>query len=89
MLKIETIATVTYTCELSDEEERQIIQYIKDNPNRFEFMNEEEQIILAINVLYDESKLDLYDAYVESDFCTEEVRWSEFESRSAQEILNT
>lgn len=89
MLKIETIATVTCTCELSDEEERQIIQYIKDNPNRFEFMDEEEQIILAINVLYNENKLDLYDTYVESDFCTEEVRWSEFESRSAQEILNT
>ena len=89
MLKVEVIANVTYTCELSDEDEKKVIKYIKDNPDEFEFVTNEKSILAAVEFLYNNGELDLYNNSVESDFCTEEVRWSEFESRSAQEILNT
>lgn len=88
MLKIEAVATVTYTCELSDEDEEKVVKYIKDNPDEFEFMTDKESILAAVNILYNDSKLDLYDDYVESDFSTEEINWSEFEDKSAKEILN-
>lgn len=88
MLKIEAVATVTYTCELSDEDEEKVVKYIKDNPDEFEFMTDKESILAAVNILYNDSKLDLYDDSVESDFSTEEINWSEFEDKSAKEILN-
>ena len=88
MLKIEAVATVTYSCELSDEDEEKVVKYIKDNPDEFEFMTDKESILAAVNILYNDSKLDLYDDYVESDFSTEEINWSEFEDKSAKEILN-
>lgn len=88
MLKIEAVATVTYTCELSDEDEEKVVKYIKDNPDEFEFMTDKESILAAVDILYNDSKLDLYDDSVESDFSTEEINWSEFEDKSAKEILN-
>lgn len=88
MLKIEAVATVTYTCELSDEDEEKVVKYIKDNPDEFEFMTDKESILAAVNILYNDNKLDLYDDSVESDFSTEEINWSEFEDKSAKEILN-
>ena len=88
MLKIKAVATVTYTCELSDEDEEKVVKYIKDNPDEFEFMTDKESILAAVNILYNDSKLDLYDDSVKSDFSTEEINWSEFEDKSAKEILN-
>lgn len=88
MLKIEAVATVTYTCVLSDEDEEKVVKYIKDNPDEFEFMTDKESILAAVNILYNDNKLDLYDDSVESDFSTEEINWSEFEDKSAKEILN-
>lgn len=88
MLKIEAVATVTYTCKLSDEDEEKVVKYIKDNPDEFEFMTDKESILAAVNILYNDNKLDLYDDSVESDFSTEEINWSEFEDKSAKEILN-
>lgn len=88
MLKIEAVATVTYTCELSDEDEEKVVKYIKDNPDEFKYMTDKESILAAVDILYNDSKLDLYDDSVESDFSTEEINWSEFEDKSAKEILN-
>ncbi len=88
MLKVEAVATVTYTCELSDEDEKKVIKYIKNNPDEFKFMTDEESILAAVDILYNDGKLDLYDDSVESDFSTEEINWSEFEDKSAEEILN-
>lgn len=51
-------------------------------------MTDKESILAAVNILYNDSKLDLYDDSVESDFSTEEINWSEFEDKSAKEILN-
>lgn len=87
MLKIEAVGTVYYTCELSDEDEKKVVNYIKDNPEDFEFMNEKESIAAAVRILYDNSEIELYDDAIESDYSTEEIRWSEFEERSVEEIL--
>lgn len=88
MLKVEAVATVTYTCELSDENEKMVIKYIKDNPDEFKYMTDKESILAAVDILYNDSKLDLYDDSVESDFSTEEINWSEFEDRSPEEVFN-
>ena len=87
MLKIEVVGRIYYTCELSNEDEEKVVNYIKDNPEEFEFMDNEEAITTAVNILYGDSEIDLYDNATESDYITEEINWSEFEERSAEEIL--
>lgn len=87
MFKIEAIATVYYTCSLSEEDSLKVIDYIKENPEEFEFMTDKEKIIKAVEELYEEDEIDPYESSDESDFSTEEFRWSEFEERSAKEIL--
>ncbi len=88
MLKVEVVGRICYTCELSDEDEAKVVNYIKDNPEEFEFMTEEESIIAAVDILYNDSEIELYGNAIESDYSTEEINWSEFEKRSADEILN-
>jgi len=88
MFKIEAVATVYYTCSLSDEDGQKVLDYIKENPDKFEFMSDKNKIIKAIEKLYKDAEIDVYDDSVESDFSTEEFRWSEFERRTAEEILN-
>lgn len=89
MIKVEAVATVYYTCSLSDEDEKKVLDYIKDNPDEFESMSDKEKIIKAVKKLYEEDpEVNVYDDSVESDFTTEEFRWSEFEDRAAEEILN-
>ena len=89
MLKVEVVGTIYYTCELSDEYEEKVINYIKDNPEEFEFMTEEKSILAAVDILYNDGEIELYDNTTESDYHTEEINWSEFEDRSAEEILGT
>lgn len=88
MLKVEVVGTIYYTCELSDEEEEKVVNYIKDNPEEFEFMDSKEAILSAVNILYGDSEIELYNNATESDYLTEEINWSEFEERSADEILS-
>ena len=88
MLKVEAVGTIYYTCELSDEDEEKVVRYINDNPEEFEFMTEEESILAAVDILYNDSEIELYDNATESDYHTEELNWSEFEDRSAEEILS-
>ena len=52
-------------------------------------MDGEEAITSAINILYGDSKIELYKNAIESDYSTEEINWSEFEERSADKILTT
>lgn len=47
-------------------------------------MSNKEAIIEVVSEL----KIDLFNDYVESDGYTNDIRWSEFEERSAEEILN-
>lgn len=87
MIKVEVVGTIYYTCELSNEDEKKVVNYIKDNPEEFEFMGNDEAITTAVNILYGNSEIDLYDNALESDYITEEINWSEFEERTAEEIL--
>lgn len=87
MFKIEAVATVHYTCWLSDEYSKKVIEYIKENQEELEFMTDKEKILKAVQELYKEDEISPYDSSNESDFSTEEFRWSEFEERTAEEIL--
>ena len=84
MFEIEAYNMVICTCTVSDEDEKRIRQYIHNNPKKFEYTSDQEAIIRAIEDL----GINLYENYVESDSYTDDVVWSEFEERSAEEILN-
>lgn len=84
MFEIEVDCVQVCTCTISDEDEQRIRGYIKDNPEEFEFMSEENAIVKAISDL----ETELYKDYTESDSYTDDIRWSEYEKRSAEEILN-
>ena len=86
MLKIEAIGTIYYTCELSDEDEEKVVNYIKENPEEFEFMDEY-TIMEAVRILWGKGEIELYENAIESDYSTEYINWSEFEDRSPEEIL--
>lgn len=87
MLKVEAVGTIWYTCELSDEDEEKVVRYIKDNPEEFEYMYEDEAIVTAVGTLWNDGEIELYKNATESDYSTEEINLSEFEERSAEEIL--
>lgn len=88
MFKIQAVATVYYTCSLSDEDSQKVIDCIKENPEEFEFMTDKEKIVRAVGILSDNCEIELYDDCIDSDFNTDEIRWSEFEERTAEEILS-
>ena len=83
MFKIEAHNMVICTCMISDDDEKRIRNYIKENPEKFEFMIEKNAIIQAI----EELEIELYNDYVESDSYTDDIVWSSFEERSPEEIL--
>lgn len=83
MFKIEAHNMVICTCMISDDDEKRIRNYIKENPEKFEFMSEQKAIIRAV----EELEIELYNDYVESDSYTDDIVWSSFEERSAEEIL--
>lgn len=87
MFKVEAVATVYYTCSLSDEDGQKVLDYIKENPEEFRFMSDRKKILKAVEILSSDCEIELYDDSTESDFSTEEIRWSEFEDRTAEEIL--
>ena len=86
MLKVEAVGTIYYTCELSDEDEEKVVRYIKDNPEEFDYMDED-TIMEAVRILWDKGEIELYENAIESDYSTEEINWSEFEERSPEEIF--
>lgn len=86
MLTVEAVGTVYYTCELSDEEEEKVINYVKNNSDDFDYIDEE-TIMEAVRELWANGEIELYANATESDYSTEEINWSEFEDRSAEEIL--
>ena len=89
MFKIEVVEKVWHTATISDEEEQKVKDYIKCNPDEFEYMNEEEAICKAVFDLYYDGEIEIYDDdCVDSESITEKVNWSEFEDCSAEEILN-
>lgn len=84
MFEVEVDYVQVCTCKISDENEQRIKDYIKNNPEKFAFMSEKNAIIEAVSEL----EIDLFNDYVESDGYTNDIRWSGYEERSAEEILN-
>ena len=84
MFEIEARNMVICTCKISDEDEQRIREYISNNMEKFQYRTDEETIVQAINDL----QIDLYKDYVESDSYTESIKWSSFEEKSPEEILN-
>ena len=84
MFEIEAHNTVICRCTISDEDEERIRKYIHNNPDKFQYKSDQEAIIQAIEDL----EINLYEDYVESDSYTDDVVWSTFEERSAEEILS-
>lgn len=87
MFKVEAVATVYYTCSLSDEDGQKVLDYIKENPEEFEFISDKKKILKAVEILSNNCEIELYDDSTESDFSTDELRWSEFEDKTAEQIL--
>ncbi len=85
MFEIEVDCVQVCTCKVSNEDEQKIKKFIKDNPEKFQFMSTKEAIIEAISLL----DVSLYDNYTETYSYTDDIRWSEYEKRSAEEILNS
>ena len=88
-MKIEVIATTWYTVHLSDEDVEKVKQWIKDHENDLPSFDMKENISEAVHELYVNGEISFYEygKYTESDFNTEDVRWSEFEKREPEDIL--
>lgn len=69
-MKAAVIATVTYTCELTDGDEQKVRAYAKEHGVSFD---------TAIKELWESDEIDVYAGSVtESDSFTEEIGYSEF-----------
>ena len=85
-MDIEAIGVSTYTVHLTKEDVDEIRKWILDPVNKNKITsNMKDNIIKAICeldiTLYEDGK------YVESDFRTDDILWSEFEEREPEEIL--
>lgn len=89
-MKLEVVARVTYTVHLSDEDIKKVKKYLKDNEEDLPSFSDEENLCYAVRMLYEQEKISLYDEgkATESDFSTEEFNWSEFESKTVEQILS-
>lgn len=87
---IEVVAKTWYTIELTDEDVEKVKQYIKDHEDNLKSYSAENKIRVAISELRSHCKIELFGAgkETESDFLVEEINWSEFEERSAEDILH-
>lgn len=88
-MEIEAIATTWYTVHLSDEDVEKVKQWIKDHEDDLTSFDMKKNVSEAVHELYANGEISLYDdgKCIESDFNTEDVRWSEFEEREPEEIL--
>lgn len=86
---IEVIAKTWYTVELTDEDMDKVKQYIRDNREELSSYDMEVNILQAVRELHSNCEIELYNGEkeTESDFQTYKIEWSEFEERSAEEIL--
>lgn len=88
-MDIEVVGRTWYTVHLTDEDVQKVKQYIKDHEDILPCFDMEKNICWAVAQLSSHCEIDLYfdGKAIESDFNTEEICWSEFEDRSAKEIL--
>jgi hypothetical protein len=71
-MKVMVIASVTYCCELSGEDQQRIEEMMELEENQDRSI---EDIVME---LYQDGEIDLYAESVESDFSTEEIQNVEF-----------
>lgn len=90
-MNIEVVGKTWYTVQLTDEDIKKVKQYLKDHEEELPYFKRgmEENFCWAVSCLASECEIELYydGKYTESDFSTEEINWSEFEERTAEEIL--
>lgn len=71
-MKVMVVASVTYYCELSGEDQQKIEQAMELEEN------EDKSIEEIVMELYQSGEIDLYAESTESDFSTEEIENVEF-----------
>ena len=88
-MEIEVIGKTYYTVHLDDEDVNKVKQWIKDHEEDLPSFDMKENICAAVMDLYSDGQIDLYsdDKATESDFSTEEINWSEYEEKTADEII--
>ena len=88
---IEVEARTIYTVRLTDEDMAKVKKWIQEHEDDLPSFKMEDNIAWAVARLYEEDEISLYDDEKanESDFYTDEVRWSEFEERTPEEILES
>lgn len=64
MITVETTASVSYTCELTAEDEKKVKAFAEENDVEF---------AVAVWELYSVGEINLYKNSVESDFSTERI----------------
>lgn len=89
-MTIEAVGKTYYTVHLTDEDIAKVKNWIKENEDDLPSFDMKENICEAVRVLSANCEIDLYsdNKATESDFSTEEINWSEYEERTAKEILN-
>lgn len=89
-MNIEVIGKTYYTVHLNDEDVKKVKQWIKDHEDDLPSFDMRENICDAVMDLHSDCQIDLYsdDKATESDYSTEEINWSEYEDRTAEEILD-
>lgn len=90
-MEIEVVGVTTYTVHLDDEDVKKIKSKLKKKllENPWMCGISESDVCESVNELYSENEISLYSdkKAVESDFYTDEIRWSEFEEREPDEIF--
>ena len=89
---IEVVGKTWYTVELTDEDVEKVKAYINDPKNHdicFPSFDMKKNICEAVSHLSSIGEIELFrgEKATESDYITEEINWSEFEEKSAEEIL--
>lgn len=67
-----------------------VAEYIQEHKDELPSFDMEENILHAIRDLHNNCEIELYNGEkeTENDFQTYKMNWSEFEERTAEEILN-
>ncbi len=89
-MNIEVVGRTWYTVRLTDKDVAKVKQWIKDHKDNLPSFDMEKNVCAAVAELSSNEEIDLYSdgKATESDFCTEDIQWSEFEDRTVEEILN-
>ena len=73
MIKVEATANVLYTCWLSDEDSEKVKEKAKELAEYYQDESVEDYFAQAVEQLYAENEIDLYEESTESDFTTESI----------------